>query len=90
MTDGYLFWHGKLCIPHGSMWEMLVQEAYAGGLSTHFGDHRTLEALKEHFYWLGMTKDVHKVVKSCSMCKQAKIRSELQGLTCYYPFLWNY
>ena len=46
----------------------LVREAHAGGLYGHFGKKRTLELLKDHFYWQGMLKDVHKVLEQCAMC----------------------
>ena len=62
-------------------------EAHVRGLSGHFGNHRTLKALKEHFYWPGMAKDVHKVIESCLLCKQAKSRNEAHGLYMPLPIL---
>ena len=53
-----------------------MTEAYAGGLSGHFGEKRALEFLKEHFYWQGMLKDVHRVLEQCAVCKRAKGRKE--------------
>ena len=50
MVDGFLYKTGKLCIPSGLVRELLVREAHARGLSGHFGEKRTLELLKEHFY----------------------------------------
>lgn len=52
--EGFLFKAGRLCIPFGSIKELLVREAHGGGLAGHFGEKRTLEALKEHFYWPAM------------------------------------
>ena len=47
---GFLFRAGRLCIPFGSIREFLVREAHGGGLAGYFGEKRTLEALREHFY----------------------------------------
>ena len=79
MVDGFLYKGSKLCIPTGSIRELLVREAHAGGLSGHFGEKRTVELLKEHFYWKGMIKDVHRVLERCAMCKKAKSKKEAWG-----------
>ncbi|XP_022883712.1 uncharacterized protein LOC111400538 [Olea europaea var. sylvestris] len=43
--DGYLFWENKLNVPKCLMRELLVCEAYNGGLLSHFGVKKTLEVL---------------------------------------------
>ncbi|KAI4313065.1 hypothetical protein MLD38_037841 [Melastoma candidum] len=48
--EGYLFRENKLCIPQGSMRELLVREAHGGGLMGHFGVTKTLDVLREHFF----------------------------------------
>ncbi len=53
---------GKLCISNYSIRDLLVREAHGGSLAGHFSK-KTLEVLKEHFYWPSMIKDVHKVVE---------------------------
>ncbi|KAL4291314.1 hypothetical protein GQ457_14G026720 [Hibiscus cannabinus] len=35
--DGYLFKENRICIPQGSMSEILLREAHEGGLMGHFG-----------------------------------------------------
>jgi hypothetical protein len=37
MHESYLFKIGRICIPSGSLREMLLREAHGGGLSGHFG-----------------------------------------------------
>ncbi|XP_024005029.1 uncharacterized protein LOC112082162 [Eutrema salsugineum] len=39
--DGYLFFSNRLCIPRGSIRELLVREAHGGGLAGHFDDQET-------------------------------------------------
>ena len=51
LMDGYLFKENRLCVLAISLRELLVREAYAGGLMGHFGVAKTLDVLHEHFYW---------------------------------------
>jgi hypothetical protein len=39
------------CVLAISLRELLVREAYGGGLMGHFGVAKTLDVLHEHFYW---------------------------------------
>ncbi|KAG8485860.1 hypothetical protein CXB51_019211 [Gossypium anomalum] len=68
--EGYLFREGKLCIPCGSVRDLLVHEAHSGGLMGHFGVNKTLATLHEHFYWPRMGKDVERVCERCIACKK--------------------
>jgi hypothetical protein len=83
MHEGYLFKMGRMCIPSGSLRELLVREAHGGGLSGHFGEKKTYELLKEHFFWPSMLRDVHKVIERCAICKKAKGKENAYGL--YMP-----
>lgn len=50
---------------------------YINGLAGHFGINKTIDILKEHFYWPG--GDVHDVISRCVTCHQAKSQFH-QGL----------
>ncbi|XP_071901185.1 uncharacterized protein [Coffea arabica] len=50
LHDGFLFHVDKLCVPNSSVHDLLVREAYSGGLMGHFGMVKTLAMLQEHFY----------------------------------------
>ncbi|PKI52194.1 hypothetical protein CRG98_027414 [Punica granatum] len=80
LHDGYLYKLGKLCIPSGSVRELLVREAHAGGLAGHFGEKKNLEMVKEHFYWPKMIRDVHWIIERCITCKRAKGKEAPHGL----------
>ncbi|MBK5591085.1 hypothetical protein JJ728_23345, partial [Salmonella enterica subsp. enterica serovar Typhi] len=77
--DGFLFWEHRLCIPRSSTRELLVREAHNGGLMGHFGVHKTLGVLQEHFYWPHMRKDVQHVCTRCINCLKAKSTSKPHG-----------
>ena len=65
IQEGILFKGIWLCIPRSSMRVNLIKEKYCGGLARHFGIDKTLNFLKDKYYWPQMYKDVHKFVRSC-------------------------
>ncbi|KAH9686162.1 Endonuclease [Citrus sinensis] len=78
--DGLLFKENKLCVPRSSLRELLVHEAHGGGLMGHFGIAKTLDVLKEHFFWPHMKRDVERICEKCITCKHAKSRVLPHGL----------
>lgn len=48
--EEYLFKSRRLCIPNGSIRELLVREAHSRGLAAHSGEKKTFEMVKRHFY----------------------------------------
>ena len=81
--DDYLFKEGRLCIPQGSIREVLIREAHEGGLMGHFGVTKTLHILKEHLFWPKMRRDVERMCERCVTCKKAKSKVLPHGL--YLP-----
>ena len=77
---GFSFRENKLCVPHSSLHELLVREAHGGGLMRHFGIAKTLDVLKEHFFWPHMKHDVERICEKCITCKHAKSRALPHGL----------
>ncbi|XP_050916762.1 uncharacterized protein LOC127131922, partial [Lathyrus oleraceus] len=51
----------------------------------HFGVSKTLEFLKEHFYWPHMKIDVQKLCERCIVCKKAKSKVMPHGLYTHLP-----
>ncbi|KAI3789955.1 hypothetical protein L2E82_02762 [Cichorium intybus] len=72
VQNGFLFKGNRLCVPKHAIHELLVREAHGGGLAGHFGVTKTLEVLKEHFFWPKMLGDVTKIVGKCVTCHMAK------------------
>ena len=71
--EGFLFGESKLCIPVYSMRELLVREAYRGGLMGHFGISKTIGTLHEHFYWPKMRRDVERICARCLTCRRPSL-----------------
>jgi len=72
VQEGYLFKGNKLCVPKGNFREAIIRETHGGGLAGHFGIYKTLEMVKEHFYWPKMVNDVQSLVGRCGACQRAK------------------
>jgi len=50
-------WNSLRPSPNSSMRELLVHEAYGGGLMGHFGVRKTLYVLHEQFFFFFLPKD---------------------------------
>ncbi|XP_019104879.1 uncharacterized protein LOC109134920 [Beta vulgaris subsp. vulgaris] len=72
IQDRFLFKENRLCVPKCSVRELLIREMHAGGITGHFGVHKTYDLLCEHFYWCKMLKDVHHGIERCATCQKAK------------------
>ena len=80
MFHEFLFKKSKLCIFKCSTRDLLVKEAHGGGLMGHFEINKTYNMLHEHFFWPKMKLDVHMFCSQCFKCKEAKSRSQPNGL----------
>ncbi|KAG7536936.1 Integrase catalytic core [Arabidopsis suecica] len=83
LHDGFLFRDKRLCVPQGSLRELLLREAHGGGLMGHFGVDKTLAVVVDHFFWPHLKKDVEKHCSRCVICHRAKSRLHPHGL--YLP-----
>ncbi|KAF8054126.1 hypothetical protein N665_1346s0001 [Sinapis alba] len=81
--DEFLFRDKRLCIPQGSMRDLILREAHGGGLMGHFGRDKTLSIVAEHFFWPHLRRDVEKLCARCIVCLKAKSRLHPHGL--YMP-----
>ncbi|XP_071928135.1 uncharacterized protein [Coffea arabica] len=80
ISQGFLYYKDRLCIPKSSMRTLLVRESHGGGLMGHFGIAKTLMILQEHFFWPRMTSDVERHIERCVTCHQAKSKVHPYGL----------
>jgi hypothetical protein len=76
--QGLLFFKGKLYLPSTSAFKVvLLEEFHASPIGGHSGIEKTYGRLKENIYWEGMKQDVAQFVKTCLVCQQTKIPSQL-------------
>ena len=67
-------------MPKCSTRTLFVNEAHEGGLMGNFGVQKTLDTLKEYFYWPHMKNDVQDFWGRCIVCKRAKSKIMPHGL----------
>ena len=63
LSDGYLYYVHRLCIPSSLILELLVKESHSRGLIGHFGVAKMFHILQEHFFWPHMKHDIEKIVE---------------------------
>ena len=61
----------KLCVPKSDI-EKVLYECHSSPTSPHFGNMKTLEKVRLHYYWPGMLNDVKEYVAKCNICASVK------------------
>ncbi|KAI5753631.1 hypothetical protein M8J77_001985 [Diaphorina citri] len=80
----------QIVLPHTRVKEVL-EEFHGGVTGGHLGINKTLDKLRERFYWLHMKQDVEDWIRRCSNCAGSKgprtrSRGELQKYVVGAPF----
>jgi len=75
LQEGFLFEGACSCIPKCSTRELLIKEVYGGSLAGHCGENKIVSMLREHYYWLGMDKDIYDILRRCGTCLVDKSHS---------------
>ena len=66
---GFLHDNKKRVLVPASLRQLLLKEAHNSALSGHQGIFKTLERIKESFWWPGMDSDVQQHTKTCKTCQ---------------------
>lgn len=69
------------------IWEALHSEQMGGG---HYGYQKSLDKVRERYYWFGMTSDIDLWCKHCLECQRVKSpvqghRAPLHPIPCSFP-----
>ncbi|KAK8942371.1 hypothetical protein KSP39_PZI009407 [Platanthera zijinensis] len=80
VSDAYLFFRTRLCIPDTSLRDFLIWEMHAGGAAGHFGRDKTTALVEDRFFWPSLKKDVARVIRHCRTCQMAKGSRQPSGL----------
>ncbi|KAK8950725.1 hypothetical protein KSP39_PZI004146 [Platanthera zijinensis] len=80
ISEGYLFYGSRLCVPQTSLQDFLVWELHAGRVAGHFGCDKTIELVEDRFFGPGLKRNVTRVVRHCHVCQTAKGSRQPTGL----------
>jgi len=80
--------HVQIVVPHSFQHSILQQLHNQSG---HLGVHKTLEKVKERYYWPGYESDISTWIRECQQCQQRKPPPQTQHaplgtITSDYPF----
>jgi hypothetical protein len=71
--DGIILFKNKVFVPNDrDIRRSIIAETHDSPVTGHPGYFKTLQLLKEHFYWPGMTIMVKQYIDECSACQQMK------------------
>ena len=70
--DGFLMKSRQLCLPCTSLREKVIKDLHCGALAGHIGRDKTIEAVREMYYWPRLRKDVTNIVSRCYICQKVK------------------
>lgn len=60
-------------LPRGSgVLRQIVNEVHGGVLGGHKGTQKTFQRMSREFFWVGMRRDVAKMVAECDVCQRNK------------------
>jgi transposase InsO family protein len=81
-NEGRVRWRERVWIP---FWEplrtRLIQVTHDSPIGGHPGREGTRELIARQFYWPGLTADVRRFVRNCTVCRTSKAwRDEKKGL----------
>jgi hypothetical protein len=75
IENDLLRYEGKLYIPRvESLRQELLRRSHNDPLSGHFGQDKTKELLRRHYYWPELSRDVDEYVLKCGICQRTKPR----------------
>ncbi|KAK0608268.1 hypothetical protein LWI29_028119 [Acer saccharum] len=80
LVDGFLFRGNQLCVPAGSLRLHILKELHGEG---HVGRDRTLQLIKDSYFWPTIWREVDRYVERCQVCQVAKGKATNAGL--YMP-----
>ncbi|KAH0607133.1 uncharacterized protein H6S33_003121 [Morchella sextelata] len=73
VKNGLIFYKNRWYIPKDKKLQMeILSDTHDSKVAGHFGQFKTLERVKNNFFWPNMDKDVEEYVRSCDSCQRNK------------------
>jgi hypothetical protein len=70
----------RLCIPDAPGLRVdICNDHHDAPLAGHFGEDKTIAAIKRKYYWPGLSNAVRRYVKSCDICQRVKASQQRPG-----------
>ncbi|GJU14254.1 ty3-gypsy retrotransposon protein [Tanacetum coccineum] len=80
VEDNCLLYKGRLVLPHTSSWiPRLFQEFHSSVIGGHAGILKTYQRMAAELLWVGMKKDITKLVSECDVCQRNKYSTMKPG-----------
>jgi hypothetical protein len=74
VKDGLPFYENRWVIPDDSVLRLrILNENHDSKVAGHCDQFKTIERLKQNFYWFKMDDDVRDYVRSCDTCQRDKV-----------------
>ena len=70
--EGIVYFDGRLYVPEDNELKTRILVSVHHDGAGHLGREKTLDLVKRHFYWPGLTLDVEEFVRSCDICQRTK------------------
>jgi GNAT superfamily N-acetyltransferase len=86
IRDECLFKGDALCIPKGTLRDIILHDHHDAVSAGHRGVAKTLAAIRRSYYWPTLKSDVTTYVRSCGPCQRSKaVRQAKAGLLRPFP-----
>jgi hypothetical protein len=80
MKNGLLLRNGRLAVPE-TLRTQLISASHSTATTAHPGRNKTLQILKQRYYWSGMSDNITTFVVNCHHCRRSTIpRDKAPGL----------
>lgn len=78
--DGCLFYWDRLCVPNDSgPKQELMNKAHNNFYLIHLGCNKMYNNLKQHYWWLGMKREISMFVSKYLICQQVKAEHQFMS-----------